>query len=155
MSDRLLSTTPMRLPRAILGFGLFYVAFAIAAFANNLAMIDGIQGQLTAALGAQAPGWLGYFGFAVRLLIRLLLAYLVVFRANGLARWGVLLFALPWVWQVRYGLPALLGGALEWLPWLAIVSLHIVALGFLVTPGARRWIALKGRTTEIDVQDFS
>ena len=144
-----------RLPRAILGFGLAYVAFAFVAFANNLSMIDGFQSQLSTALGSEAPVWLGYTGFGMRLIGRLLLAWFIVVRTSEIARLLVFFFALPWAWQIPSGLTGLLESDTAWLPWLTALILQFLALGCLLVSQARQWFARKGRTLANDIDDFS
>ena len=154
MSERSATRGTRTTPSAIALFGAFYFAFALAALANNISMMNAFLGDLSSGLGSTAPNWLGYLGFGARLGVRLLLAWFILFRASNVARWLIVAIALPWAWQALDGLPALLRGDMSWLPWFGVLTLQLVALGFLFTPQARNWIVSKGRTIADDVEDF-
>lgn len=141
-------------PRTILVFAVAYVGFAVCAFVNNVLMNNAFLVLMTAAAGQEVPAFVGFLAFGVRLFIRIGLLWLILRRVSNIARWTIVVLALPWAYEAPQAAKALASGNMGWMPWLATFLFLTVSIVSLFLRETRLWFARKGQSIAADRSIF-
>ena len=142
-------------PRSIKLFAVAFMAQALASAVHNVLAPADLQSRLAVTFD---PGdWtmaLFVLTLAFRLGLASVLTWLVYIRANIIAKWVAVLFAVGRLTQAGVAWMGLQQGRPNSIVWFFTSAIATFAVVCLFLPDSRYWFASKGRSTKADSAIF-